>query len=89
MEGILQTVLKPIMLIKEKTAPPKKDPLIQEMEEVRAELEHAYGRFDASVDFDITDACIYEIEALEARYRYLIKKAKQERAEKAPIYTIK
>ena len=29
-------------------------------------------------DFDLTESCIYEMEALEARYRYLIKKAKNQ-----------
>ena len=87
MEGILHTVLKPIRLIKEKSEPIRKDPLTEEIEAVQSALRNVQNRFDLSTDFDSTDACIYEMEALEARYRYLIKKAKRERAEKAPIYT--
>ena len=36
----------------------------------------------------MTDACIYEMESLEARYRFLIKKAKKEKAEQSPVYSV-
>lgn len=89
MEGILRTVLKPILLIKEKNTPAKENELVKEIEAVKAELRNVQNRFDLCTDFDITDACIYEMEALEARYRYLIKKAKKAHAEQAPVYTMK
>ncbi len=89
MEGILQSVLKPIRLIKEKTAPAIKDPLIEEIETVKEELRSVQNRFDLLTDFDLTDACIYEMEALEARYRFLLKEAKQRHAQNMPIYMMK
>ena len=89
MEGILQTVLRPIQLIKEKTALAAKDPLIEEIETVKEELKSVQNRFDLLTDFDLTDACIYEMEALEARYRFLLKEAKQRHMQNAPIYMMK
>lgn len=81
MEGILQTFIRPINAVREKAMPKPKeiDDLIEEIEEVKAQLRNAQNRFDLFTDFDMTDACIYEMEALEARYRYLIKRAKEEK----------
>lgn len=38
----------------------------------------AYARFEMESDSDLIDACIYEMEALRARYRFLLRQAKQE-----------
>ena len=89
MEGILQTVLKPIRIVKEKTAVPPKNELNEEIKSLREQLRNVHNRFNLYTDFDMTDACIYEMEALEARYRFLIKKAKKVHAEKAPVYSMK
>ncbi len=89
MEGILQTVLKPIRIVKEKTAVPPKNELNEEIKSLREQLRNVHNRFNLYTDFDMTDACIYEMEALEARYRFLIKKAKKDHAEKAPVYSMK
>lgn len=79
MEGILQTVMRPINAVKEKAVPKSKEDnhLIDEIQEIKAMLKNVQNRFDLFTDFDLTDACIYEMEALEARYRYLIKQAKE------------
>lgn len=36
------------------------------------------ARFEMESDSDLIDACIYEMEALRARYRFLLRQAKQE-----------
>lgn len=77
MEGILQAVLRPISATIVKAVPKKDDALIEEIESVKAQLKNAQNRFNLFTDFDMTDSCIYEMEALEARYRYLIKQAKE------------
>ena len=89
MEGILQTVLKPIRIVREKAAVPPKNELNEEIKSLQEQLRNVHNRFNLYTDFDMTDSCIYEMEALEARYRFLIKKAKRDHAEKAPVYTMK
>lgn len=89
MEGILQAVLKPIRIVKEKTATPPKNELTEEIKALQEQLRNVHNRFNLYTDFDMTDSCIYEMEALEARYRFLIKKAKKQHSEKAPVYSIK
>ena len=45
---------------------------------VCADLREVQSRFAMESDSDLIEACIYEMEALRARYRYLLKTAKQE-----------
>lgn len=42
----------------------------------RRELHLAYERFDAAVDAELVDACIYQINALQMRCNYLIRMVK-------------
>ncbi len=81
MEGILRTFIRPINAVREKAIPKPKetDSLVEEIEAIKAQLRNVQNRFDLYTDFDMTDSCIYEMEALEARYRYLIKRAKEEK----------
>lgn len=46
------------------------------MESVRLELNRAYTAFNMADDADWVEACVYEINALQARYNYLVKQAK-------------
>lgn len=80
MEGILQTFLKPIYATKTKSKSTvvKNDDVIAEINAVKEQLRNVQNRFDLYTDFDLTESCIYEMEALEARYRYLIKQAKSQ-----------
>lgn len=55
-----------------------RDKLLREIKLVKAQLQNAYTRFQMESDSDLIEAAIYEIEALKARYRYLIKSTKSE-----------
>ena len=48
-----------------------------EIRAVNRALTLAQARFDQTADSDLTDACIYEINALHARHRYLLGQAKK------------
>ena len=50
--------------------------LIQDIREVRQQLEAAHAFFALETDEDLLDAAIYQREALQARYRYLLRLAK-------------
>ena len=54
-------------------------PTINEsIRDVCRKMENAYDRFEFESDPDLIEASIYEIESLKARYRYLLKRAKQQ-----------
>lgn len=50
--------------------------LLREIREVCELLHHTQGCFQMTGDGDLLDSCIYQIEALHARYRYLLRQAK-------------
>ena len=51
--------------------------LMEEMRATRAQLNHAYAQFNLYSDPDLVDACVYEINALQSRYSYFVRQAKQ------------
>lgn len=68
------------MLLKD----PQPDPRLAEIREVCRLLDLANRRFSMEQDPDLIEACIYEQEALRARYRYLLRQAR-EQALTAPL----
>ncbi len=51
--------------------------LLTEIREIKRQLETAYNRFENENDSDLIDACVYELESLTARYRHLLRCAKE------------
>ena len=62
------------MFAKKKT--PKEDLLISEINKTKLALEAAYSNFENVVDPDLIDSCIYEMNAVQNRYKFLLKQAK-------------
>lgn len=58
---------------------PAPDPDLEEIREVCRRLDAANRRFSLESDPDLIEACIFEQESLRARYRYLLRKAREER----------
>ena len=54
-----------------------KEQLIFEIREVCVEMENLEQKFQMVSDSDLIDSCIYQLEALRARYRYLMRLAKE------------
>ncbi len=52
--------------------------LIDEIRKLSDALELAYERFELQQDNDLVEATIFEIEALKARYRYMLSLAKKQ-----------
>ena len=50
--------------------------LFMEIEMVCRQIEQVEACFQMTSDEDLLDSCIYQMESLHARYRYLMKKAK-------------
>lgn len=56
--------------------PPKENSLLKEINETKLALEAAYSQFEYVVDPDLIDSLIYEMNAIQNRYKYLLKQAK-------------
>lgn len=63
------------MLLKD----PAPDVVLEEIREVCMRLDLANQRFSMEKDPDLIESCIYEQEALRARYRYLLREARNRR----------
>lgn len=77
MEGILRNLG---ILAKEKEEPGEADELIRELREVKRQLDTVNRNFDMTADEDLVESYIYESNALLARYRYLLRAARESRA---------
>ncbi len=55
---------------------PKEDLLLSEIHKTKVALEAAYSNFENVVDPDLIDSCIYEMNAVQQRYRFLLRQAK-------------
>lgn len=52
--------------------------LLVSIREVCARLDNVNARFELESDSDLIEACIYEMEALRAQYRYLLRTAREQ-----------
>lgn len=81
MEGVLKTALRMPTMLRERDRKRadvvQRQALVAEIREVCDLLHYAQHRFDQISDPDLVDACIYEMEALRARYRFLLGQAKK------------
>lgn len=50
--------------------------LIQEIQRTKLALETAYSNFENSLDPDLIDSYIYEVNAVQKRYKFLLKQVK-------------
>lgn len=55
---------------------PKDDLLMKEIYKAKLALDTAYSNFENVVDPDLIDSSIYELNAVQNRYRFLLKQAK-------------
>jgi hypothetical protein len=58
-------------------------PLFDELGSTRSNLECAYARFNASTEPELIEACVFEINAAQARYNYLLRLIKEAGGEAA------
>ena len=57
--------------------------LFNELSDMRAALEDAYLRFNLTTEPELVDACVYEINAAQSRYNYLLRLIKDAGGEAA------
>ena len=47
------------------------------LQDTQDALNHAYAAFDYTIDPELTDACIFEIRALQSKMNYLVRQIKE------------
>ena len=52
------------------------DTLLNDIAQVKYELDNAYSNFENVVDPDLIDSYIFEVNAIQKRYKFLLKYAK-------------
>ena len=57
--------------------------LFNELSDLRGALAAAYMRFDAAIEPELVDACVYEINAAQSRYNYQMRLIKEHGGEVA------
>lgn len=75
MEGTIAGVLN--LALNRKTENKQQKQLLCELESVKQSLDVVASRFEYESEPDLVEACIYEMQALTARYRYLAKEARR------------
>ena len=55
----------------------EKNLILAELTRTRQALDNAYDNFQNVVDPDLIDCYIYEVNAVQQKYKYLLKQAKQ------------
>ena len=63
------------MILREDEPP---HPTIEAIREVCGQIDAVQQRFEQETDPDLIESCIYELESLRARYRYLLRIARQD-----------
>ncbi len=66
-----------IVLIFAKKKVPKDNYLIDEINKTKIAMEAAYSNFQNVIDPDLIDSCIYELNAVQNRYKFLLRMAKE------------
>ena len=51
--------------------------LLSSLAQTRALISQPYGGFNTTDDTDLIDSYVYEINALQSRYNYLLRRAKE------------
>ena len=59
--------------------------LERSLEQTRLQLAQAYAGFNAVTDQELVESFIYEIQALQARYSYLLRQRKALESQAAPV----
>ena len=51
--------------------------LLDEINKTKIAMEAAYSNFQNVIDPDLIDSCIYELNAVQNRYKFLLRQAKE------------
>lgn len=87
MEGVLRMIRHTESAVKKETKeiPAEDQAILEEIREVNRQLRCIDRWFQMESNEDLIEACIYQKEALHARYRYLMARARQNGISSSPF----
>lgn len=56
--------------------------LLSDLAKTKTDLDIAYSNFENVVDPDLIDSCIYELNAVQKKYKFLYERLKQQELDK-------
>jgi hypothetical protein len=56
--------------------------LLSDLAKTKTDLDIAYSNFENVIDPDLIDSCIYELNAVQKKYKFLYERVKQHELEK-------
>ena len=59
-----------------KNADAQEEALVREIQRTKMQLETAYSNFENCLDPDLIDSYIYEVNAVQKRYKFLLRQVK-------------
>ena len=62
-------------ILRNKENDPRRQQLMEDLRRTKNALDCAYSNFENVVDPDLVDCSIYELKAVQMRYRFLLKQA--------------
>lgn len=62
--------------------PQERDENILALRETQRRIDSVRSRFDMQSDGDLIEACIYELDALQAHHRFLMKQIRQQQQQR-------
>jgi hypothetical protein len=75
--------MKLMQLFKKKVlSNPAYDLLLDDLKKTQYELTLAYDHFEHVLDPDLIDSCIYQLNAVQLRYKFLLGRVKQLKSER-------
>lgn len=74
-----------VIKINRKKTTKEQDDIIELLEQVQKDIDNVYSKFEYVTDEYLIDSYVYELKALQMRYQYLLKLAKQLLAEDISI----
>lgn len=73
MDNILSRIYKPFLSNGKQAQNTNREEVVIELRAIRDQINSAQAFFENECDEDMIEACVYELEALKARHRYLTK----------------
>ena len=80
MEGILKNIRLFAREKEDREAMEQYRDLLRDLELLRAQIERVDSNFNMTTDEDLVESYIYESNALAARYRFLLREAKEQKS---------
>lgn len=72
-----QSVRKPIFRRSDPAREEERRELMNSLSHTRTLINQAYGGFNAASDADLIESYVFEINSLQARYNYLLRRVKE------------